>query len=72
MALLAQPAWLDIAFVKEAVLVFFVVLFVGIALRLVLSRSRRYERAAQIPLHDDKVVTERKDRSPDDRDRNEG
>ncbi|MCP3903920.1 MAG: cbb3-type cytochrome c oxidase subunit 3 [Planctomycetes bacterium] len=47
-----------VAITKQIVLVFFVILFVAIVVRLILSKSRRYDDTARIPLEDD-VVTPR-------------
>lgn len=43
----------------ELSLVFFLALFVGLVIRLVLSRSKRWERHARIPLDDQNPVDER-------------
>ena len=52
------PAWMGT--IKQGVLLFFVAVFVVILLRLVLSRSDRYRKAARIPLDDHEVVEPRR------------
>jgi cbb3-type cytochrome oxidase subunit 3 len=46
-----------VSIAKQIVLVFFFLLFIAIVLRLVLGKKRRYDEAAQIPLHDDEGHT---------------
>lgn len=48
-----------IGLIKQGVLLFFVVVFLIVLVRLALSRSDRYRRAARIPLEDDRVVDPR-------------
>lgn len=52
--LLAETA----AALKVAAMLVFLALFIGVIVRLVMTRSSTHEQAAQIPLHDD-VVTPR-------------
>lgn len=56
--------WVGI--IKQGVLLFFVLLFVGILLKLILTKSERYRRIARIPLDETQVVDPRKPRRPAD------
>lgn len=57
--LLALGDPFQIALTKKIALVFFFLFFMGVFLKLVLTRRSSYERVAQIPLNDDVVVEPR-------------
>ena len=50
-----EEAIANLALIKQVVLVLFTTIFVVVLLRLLWSRSDRYRRAAQIPLHEEVV-----------------
>ncbi len=55
----------DLSVLKNIALVIFFVVFLGVALRLVLTRRSVWEKAAQIPLSDDDPVEPRRPRGDD-------
>ena len=60
--------WLtQIGAMKQIILVFFTLVFVGVVIHLVVTRSDRYRRAAQIPLDEGRVVDPRNNLSPSSR-----
>ena len=51
---------LDLAMIKQVILVAFFVFFLVMTIRLLLMRRGRFDGPARIPLDDDQVVTPRK------------
>ena len=49
--------WMGV--IKQGVLLFFVLLFVGVLLKLIFGKTERYQKIARIPLDETEVVEPR-------------